>query len=254
MEKLCWIAWVIGTLWEWHSCCSQKPKQIRCNIWCSGGPGVCNMTCTVPVHKRTNYFHNTKRMQRLLGLSIGPGAGPTFETRQSLFTSPINVTLSMSQFSIPDMSLPRAAVELKRSKRQTATWKYLQVRNLSHFIFSTKALNFNPLFSHDNALSTQRHHRLFPGWLEYMAGKFSRAKQAVLRLSQGFNIKWTDLNSNILLPPRGRKKHVWMGSEWPGPLHPQLQNWTSSSRPAVPLCLWEMMFKTALFKVQRQRL
>lgn len=79
-----------------HSHCSQSPKPIRWNIWCFEGPGIWKTTLTVPAHERTNYLCVTKRMQRLLGPSIGLQVPPLWQGR-AYFSSSANVTPSINQ-------------------------------------------------------------------------------------------------------------------------------------------------------------
>lgn len=137
-----------------HSHCSQSPKPIRWNIWCFEGPGIWKTTITVPAHERTNYLCVTKRMQRLLGPSIGLQVPPLWQGR-AYFSSSANVTPSINQSGIADMNFPKADVEFKGGKGQIATWKYLQVRNLPHLMLSLEALHFNPISSPGNILPIQ---------------------------------------------------------------------------------------------------
>lgn len=80
-------------------------------------------------------------------------------------------------------------------------------------------------------------HRVFPG----MYGKEILHSQGC---SKVFCIQWADLNSNILLPPRGRKEHAVTDSEWPVPLLGTHRSWTALRSASPAPVLWETMFKS----------
>lgn len=211
-----------------------------------------NLHCTCPWKDKLMWLHK-EDAETSWSICRSRSA---FVAIQSLFAIPAKVTPSISQFSIPDMTLPRADVELKGHERQITIWMYLQVRNLSHFMLPVEVSYFNKPSSLGNVLPIQQHDILFPEWHEYMPGKFSIAKEAVLVSPKGLASSEQPLTAIFCCPPgEGRNMYGWAPSD--------LYHFTPSFRaelllldllpPDFPMP-WDTMFKTAVFKWLRQRL